>query len=377
MTINGLSNLMKFPANHPQSYWNEKNQAARNSTEYGQKVQAASLDQDTLQNIFKDINLSNSCNITPEMQADMQRQREDTYTPSNPNVEVVDNSTYARENMFAVYDNVDENGKWRTTIGTAESLFRSGQHAIHGFSYFDTDFLTEAANEYAKLEEGQVYKRRAIYDDDFIRNTVNFFTGEDPTQEEKEAVQSQMDEIVKELAAKIKNGEKADVSSLKNTLTIAGKDVTMAQLMEMRDVSQKLSEIFNKTTIETTGASGLTVAMADLYGKISKNPLAEEFTAGIERLANIDINMSLTNWEETQPKFTDYLSYGTESAELFKELRFSSLANAPREMSQTLREYKEICDNSGVYASDRKSVNSEYILRHFASMMNTLYGLGY
>lgn len=162
--------------------------------------------------------------------------------------------------------------------------------ATHGFLYQDTSFLMDAAKEYATLGENEEFLYRNINDVNYVRDALDFFTGGNYTQDDVHAVQEQMTDIVRELAQQIKDGKSPDLNELKNTLTIGGVDVTIAQLTEMQQKGQELQKTaFDHLTIgtfqmSTYGKIGLAQATAHAYG--NKNGEAGAlFSAAIDRLA--------------------------------------------------------------------------------------------
>ena len=189
----------------------------------------------------------------------------------------------------------------RPGVVTASDAARSAEmgEATHGFLYQNTDFLLDAAQEYAKLGENEEFLFRNINDVNYVRDTLDFFTGGDYTQEDVNAVQEQMTNIVRELAQQIKDGKSPDLNELKSTLTIAGVDVTIRELADMQQKGQELQKVaFDQITIgsfqlSTYGKIGLAQAAAHSYGEKSGeigvlfsnaiDRLAEKATAKIER----------------------------------------------------------------------------------------------
>ena len=159
---------------------------------------------------------------------------------------------------------------------TAEDANKSAAAggATHGFFYRSTDFLLDAAKEYATLGENEVFQYRNIADVNFVRDALDFFTDGNYSQSDVNAVQEQMTEVVRELARQIKNGENPDLSKLQSNLTIGGADVTISQLVDMQKMGRELSDAFNGITsgsltannIEAFAKMGIAKSLGDYYG---------------------------------------------------------------------------------------------------------------
>lgn len=184
-------------------------------------------------------------------------------------------------------------GFYDPSVFTADDANRSAAAggATHGFFYRETDFLLDAAKEYAKLGENEVFKFRDIHDAAFVRDTLDFFTNGNYTQADVSAVQRQMDGIVRELAQQIKNGETPDIGKLQGKLTINGTDTTVSQLMEMQKTGRELSEYFsgmtsgslNAKNTEAFAQMGLAKSFGNCYGS-TRGELGRQFSDAMDRL---------------------------------------------------------------------------------------------
>ena len=176
---------------------------------------------------------------------------------------------------------------------TAEDANKSAAAggATHGFFYRSTDFLLDAAKEYATLDENEVFQYRNIADVNFVRDALDFFTDGNYTQSDVNAVQEQMTEVVREVARQIKNGESPDLSKLQSNLTIGGANVTISQLMDMQKMGRELSDSFNGITsgsltannIEAFAKMGIAKSLGNYYGS-GQGEIGKLFSSAVDRL---------------------------------------------------------------------------------------------
>ena len=192
-----------------------------------------------------------------------------------------------RPNGGLIVETIDPN------VITAEDANRSAASggATHGFFYRSTDFLLEAAKEYATLGEDEEFAYRNIADVNFVRDALDFFTNGNYSQSDVNAVQEQMTAVVRELAQQIKNGESPDLSKLQSTLTIGGADVTISQLTDMQKMGKELSDAFNGITsgslttdsITAFANMGIAKSFGNYYGS-DKGEIGKLFSAAVDRL---------------------------------------------------------------------------------------------
>ena len=192
-----------------------------------------------------------------------------------------------RPNGGLIVETIDPN------VITAEDANRSAAAggATHGFFYRGTDFLLEAAREYASLGENEEFAYRNIADVNFVRDALDFFTDGNYSQSDVNAVQEQMTEVVRELARQIKNGEDPDLNKLQSTLTIGGAEVTVAQLTDMQKMGRELSDAFTGITsgslsannIEAFAKMGIAKSLGNYYGS-GKGEIGKLFSAAVDRL---------------------------------------------------------------------------------------------
>ena len=176
---------------------------------------------------------------------------------------------------------------------TAEDANRSaaGGGATHGFFYRGTDFLLEAAKEYAALGENEEFAYRNIADVNFVRDALDFFTDGNYSQSDVNAVQGQMTAVVRELAQQLKNGEAPDLGKLESKLTIGGADVTISELMDMQKMGRELSDAFNGITSGSLSADsiaafakmGIAKSLGNYYGS-GKGEIGRLFSSAVDRL---------------------------------------------------------------------------------------------
>ncbi len=290
---------------------------------------------------------------------------------------VVDNTAYAQEFGFRKTTLWDENGKLIPNAVTAADGYSKG-FGTHAFLYISTDFLTEAAQQYAKLDDGEAYKWRAIFDDTFIKDAVSFFTGRDATNEEVKALKEQMDVLVNELATRIKNGEDTDLHTLKSKMTIAGHDVTIGQLTNMQKETKALSEN-TMNQVATVGPNnfariGLAQSFATLFAKESQNTLGDLFSSAISRLASNNIN-SIQNLYNGYQNIASTMVYkgdfGRETANLFANLDTSSKENMVKDFDSKIKTYTSMLETYNHRTADNV-VDTQEIRDQFEAWMKLL-----
>ena len=176
---------------------------------------------------------------------------------------------------------------------TAEDANKSAATggATHGFFYRGTDFLLDAAREYAALGENEEFAYRNIADVNFVRDALDFFTDGNYSLSSVNAVQEQMTAVVRELAQQIRNGEDPDLSKLQSKLTIGGADVTISELTDMQKMGRELSDAFNGITsgsltannIEAFAKMGIAKSLGNCYGS-GKGEIGKLFSSAVDRL---------------------------------------------------------------------------------------------
>src|SRR5699024_7612469 len=121
--------------------------------------------------------------------------------------------------------------------------------ATHGFFYHTTDFLKEAAQKYSTLGENETFRFRDIQDEGFIRDTLDFLTNGNYTEQDVATMKEQMEDVVLELAQQIKDGKEIDLSSVQTKLTIGGSEIGVGQLFELQSLGKDLEGVLNQTSV--------------------------------------------------------------------------------------------------------------------------------
>ena len=244
---------------------------------------------------------------------------------------------------------------YATTADDARKSEKAGG-ATHAFLYQSFDFLTDAAQEYATLGENEVFQHRNINDLSFIRDTLSFFTGEDYYKsgyidEAQSTLMSQITDVVRELAQQIKAGEDLDLSKVKTTLSIDGSDVTIAHLMEMQQLGQKLSESFknvsagslNGQNTEVFAKMGIAKSLGSYYGH-NKGKIGAKFSSAIDQLYQRSIAQVQRGHIWSQSVIGSANTCGNQNAvkaeldiaDMFSKLDISSKSNLSLSFSSTL-----------------------------------------
>lgn len=133
-----------------------------------------------------------------------------------------------------------------------------------------------------------MFRHRNIYDANFVRDTLDFFTNGSFTDSDVATVQNQMERVVYELSRQIKNGESPDLTKLQSKLTIGGADVSISQLLEFQKVGEELEGAFDTVTVgqlqtQNYAQMGVAKAVGDYYGN-SRGQIGEMFSSAIDRL---------------------------------------------------------------------------------------------
>ncbi|MCH5352136.1 MAG: hypothetical protein J1E06_01525 [Acutalibacter sp.] len=256
---------------------------------------------------------------------------------------------------------------------TAEDANRSAAAggATHGFFYRGTDFLLEAAKEYAALGENEEFAYRNIADVNFVRDALDFFTNGNYSQSDVNAVQEQMTEVVRELARQIKNGEAPDLSKLQSKLTIGGADVTISQLTDMQKMGRELSGAFNGITsgsltannIEAFAKMGIAKSLGNYYGG-GKGEIGKLFSSAVDRL--YENGVAQVEKAEAWARTASYAAGTSGSkdavetelgiAELFSKLDTGSKTSLEESFSSVLSQVRALvrgyCDRCDLRTSD-------------------------
>ncbi len=225
--------------------------------------------------------------------------------------------------------------------------------AVHTFFYQETNFLEDAAKEYAVLEDNEMFRYRNIDDSSFIQQTLRFFTGGKYTDKDREELEYQMENVVMELSRMVRNGEEADISKVQSKLTIKGVEVSMAELMEYQEVGRKITSSFlgaNMGTLDSgkiTQAAqvGIAKAMGNLYGS-ERGELGKLFSDGIDRLydkaiANREKSAQYchSQWSRVS-SYDEALNLENDLVRLFAGMDTSSRASVTKSFQETVNRAK-------------------------------------
>ena len=256
---------------------------------------------------------------------------------------------------------------------TAEDANKSAASggATHGFFYRSTDFLLDAAKEYATLGENEVFQYRNIEDVNFVRDALDFFTDGNYSQSDVNAVQEQMTEVVRELARQIRNGENPDLSKLQSKLTIGGADVTISQLMDMQKMGRELSDSFNGITsgsltannIEAFAKMGIAKSLGNYYGN-DNGEIGKLFSSAVDRLYEKGVAQveKAEAWARTASYAAntsgnkDAVKTELDIANLFSKLDTSSKSSLEKSFSSVLPQARALvqqyCNQYNLLTSD-------------------------
>ncbi|MBE7004074.1 MAG: hypothetical protein E7425_07290 [Ruminococcaceae bacterium] len=266
---------------------------------------------------------------------------------------------------------IEHNQPWATTSGMASNAAKSGW-PTHGFLYEGTEFLTEAAKEYATLGDDEVFRHRNIWDGNFVNSTLDFFTNGNYTEDDVRRMQDQMTDLVRELGKQVRSGETLDFSKAQTKLTVGGVDTTLSELLDMqktgRVISEDLDHISFGTDIYTKqfGQMGIAKAMGNAYGAAS-GELGAKFSAAVNRLYDNAMTMIQRNADEAVGRSNDgtgiYWPQNTSEvvkidrqiADLFSKLDTSSKEAASNDFTAKMKQadalIQSYCSKHGLQPS--------------------------
>lgn len=197
-------------------------------------------------------------------------------------------------------------------------------------SYFftaSTDFLMEAAQEYAKIGKDQEFVYRPTNDDQFVRSAVDFFARGMAGKSDYEAMSKSIDGIVRELAEKIKNGEDTSLDKVTSKLDILGEKVSMSDMLKMREQSKAFMNAmgtrisFGTDSLAESAQKGMVKAAAQAYGDKMGGRMGRLYSAAIGAEIDNRYNRTIQNSKNSDSvQIKSVVDSGTELYELFSKL---------------------------------------------------------
>ncbi len=197
-------------------------------------------------------------------------------------------------------------------------------------SYFftaSTDFLMEAAEEYAKIDSNQEFVYRPTNDDQFVRSAVDFFARGMAGQSDYDAMSKSIDGIVRELAEKIKNGEDTSLDKVTSKLDILGEKVSVSDLLKMREQSKSFMNAmgtritFGTDKLAESAQKGMVKAAAQAYGDKIGGRLGQLYSAAIGAEIDNRYNRTIEHSKDSSSvQVKAVVDSGTELYELFSKL---------------------------------------------------------
>lgn len=197
-------------------------------------------------------------------------------------------------------------------------------------SYFftaSTDFLMEAAQEYAKIDSAQEFVYRPTNDDEFVRSAVDFFARGMAGKSDYEAMSKSIDGIVRELAEKIKNGEDTSLDKVTSKLDILGEKVSMSDLLKIREQSKSFMNTmgtritFGTDSLAESAQKGMIKAAAQSYGDKIGGRLGQLYSAAIGAEIDNRYNRTIEHCKDSSSvQIKAVVDSGTELYNLFSKL---------------------------------------------------------
>lgn len=226
------------------------------------------------------------------------------------------------------------------------------------FFHADLDFLMEAAEEYAKINSDQEYVYRPIMDDSFVRSTIDWFTQGMGGESDYKQLQKSIDNIVKELAEKLRKGEDTSLDKLDNKLNILGEEITVSELIKIQKKSLELSN-----NLGTIGYGTDKLADNAKWGTIKKQGMAygDKLGGKLGRLYSAafaaEVDLHVKKCYETSSSLENQIQYGKEIYEQTSKEEYDEKA-----LDDIIRRYNRSVNNSA--STDKiKSQIQEFILR--------------
>lgn len=258
--------------------------------------------------------------------------------------------------------------------------FCSGSNSV--FFHTSDDFLIDAAKQYASISDTQKFKYRPTQDDSYVDFTVDWFCGKNATDKDYQAMHDSVDKIVAELATRIKNGESTDLGTLKNKLSVAGQELSVSQLENIKKTSASLEKGvedfgFGSASIVEFAMKGVRNAAAGLYANSLPGNLGTAYKEGFKRL----IDKSCDNNQEMYQKAYASGNYtladlsselGSQVYQSFSSLDTSSKANAVSDLNNKMNDLDNLLQDQ-FHFNKRTAQNYEQDVKNlFSTLINQI-----
>lgn len=161
-----------------------------------------------------------------------------------------------------------------------------GETVLHDFLRQDGGTLIDAAQHLAA--KGAITSEVCRTDlDAFVKDTLDFFTGGQYTEQDISVLRDQVDQVVRELAEQRKAGKEMDIRQVQTRFTIAGADTSAADLFQFHKVGRILEDSLREhggtLNIVEYGKTGVTVAAAKKFAA-AHGELGAMFHQTVDRL---------------------------------------------------------------------------------------------
>lgn len=197
-------------------------------------------------------------------------------------------------------------------------------------SYFftaSTDFLMEAAQEYAKIGKDQEFVYRPTNDDQFVRSAIDFFARGMAGKSDYEAMSKSIDKVVRELAEKIKNGEDTSLENVTSKLDILGEKISLSDLLKIQKQSKSFMNAmgtritFGTDSLAESAQKGMIKAVAGAYGDKIGGRLGQLYSAAMGAEIDNRYHRTILNSKNSDTvQVKSVVDSGTELYELFSKL---------------------------------------------------------
>lgn len=249
------------------------------------------------------------------------------------------------------------------------------------------DFLYEAAEKYAKIEDYQDFKWSVVDSSNFVRSLMDFLDSGSSSGEEFNTISGDLKALTRELAERMKNGESTDLDSLTTTITVKGTDFTISQLVELQQTLQGFSkladnsEIKDQQTFAKLGlASTIANAIVEKYSYAS-DEFASSLGSALNNLVdnysrNVYSQISIDSGKPNAAYTANKAAVGKTVYDMFSNLDYSSKENLIDSYNKQMNTISNMLTDYTKYMSVQtlgKNTIITDIQKAFKTMLDTLY----
>lgn len=216
----------------------------------------------------------------------------------------------------------------------------------------------------------------------YADSIVKWFYGEDAKKEDFEQMQNSMNDIITELADRIKNNGNTDLRSLNSTFSIHGEKVTLGDVMDMQEVGRKIvDEIAPRSSGVGWGTGmyrdfaekGIMKAAVSSYSSTLPPALGKMFESSYSKLIDSNAQKCLKEAAEDpdNPVGGKLNKMSEQIYNIFSKIDFSSASSQKTSFQRAYDQYAQIvkANGQGGYLYKAKE-DLEKILNNAANVLN-------